>query len=104
MNERHPMDQLLREDRIPHIWCSGCGLGTCLTAFITAIQESGIPLEKMCIVSGIGCTGRVAGYLNIDSFHTCLFEFSRFLCSNSSTSFFDDNRLIQGTCNFAYLR
>jgi 2-oxoglutarate ferredoxin oxidoreductase subunit beta len=70
MNERHPMDQLLREDRIPHIWCSGCGLGTCLTAFITAIQESRIPLEKMCVVSGIGCSGRVAGYLNIDSFHT----------------------------------
>jgi len=70
MNERHPMDQLLREDRIPHIWCSGCGLGTCLTAFITAIKESGIPLDKMCIVSGIGCTGRVAGYLNLDSFHT----------------------------------
>jgi len=70
MNERHPMDKLLREDRIPHIWCSGCGLGTCLTAFITAIQESGIPLEQMCVVSGIGCTGRVAGYLNLDSFHT----------------------------------
>jgi 2-oxoglutarate ferredoxin oxidoreductase subunit beta len=64
------MDKLLREDRIPHIWCSGCGLGTCLTAFITAIQESGIPLEQMCVVSGIGCTGRVAGYLNLDSFHT----------------------------------
>jgi len=70
MNERHPMDNLLREDRIPHIWCSGCGLGTCLTALITAIQESGIPLQKTCVVSGIGCTGRVAGYLNLDSFHT----------------------------------
>jgi len=70
MNERHPKDEMLREDRIPHIWCSGCGLGTCLAAFISAVQDSGIPREKMCVVSGIGCTGRVAGYLNVDSFHT----------------------------------
>ncbi|MFH0777086.1 MAG: 2-oxoacid:ferredoxin oxidoreductase subunit beta, partial [Candidatus Eisenbacteria bacterium] len=53
-----------------HIWCSGCGLGTCLTAFISAIQDSGIPQEKFCVVSGIGCTGRVAGYVKLDSFHT----------------------------------
>ena len=25
---RHPMDELLRTDRIPHIWCPGCGIGT----------------------------------------------------------------------------
>jgi 2-oxoglutarate ferredoxin oxidoreductase subunit beta len=24
---RHPKDDLLREDRIPHIWCPGCGIG-----------------------------------------------------------------------------
>ncbi len=27
-------------------------------------------LSKLAIVSGIGCSGRVAGYLNFDSFHT----------------------------------
>jgi 2-oxoglutarate ferredoxin oxidoreductase subunit beta len=70
MLEHHPMDELLREDRIPHIWCSGCGLGTSLTAFISAVQGSGIPLNDFAIVSGIGCTGRVAGYLKLDSFHT----------------------------------
>ncbi|MBN1503943.1 MAG: 2-oxoacid:ferredoxin oxidoreductase subunit beta [Candidatus Eisenbacteria bacterium] len=68
--EHHPMDVLLRQDRIPHIWCSGCGLGTSLTAFINAVRDCGIPLEKISVVSGIGCTGRVAGYLNLDSFHT----------------------------------
>lgn len=57
-------------DRIPHIWCSTCGLGTTLNAFLTAIRQSDIPREKMAIVSGIGCTGRAAGYVNLDSFHT----------------------------------
>ena len=34
----HPMDDLLRGERLPHIWCQGCGLGTALTTFIGALQ------------------------------------------------------------------
>jgi hypothetical protein len=34
----HPMDVLLRGERLPHIWCQGCGLGTALTTFIGALQ------------------------------------------------------------------
>ncbi|HVP15385.1 MAG TPA: thiamine pyrophosphate-dependent enzyme, partial [Terriglobales bacterium] len=57
-------------DRIPHIWCSGCGLGTSLTAFVEAMKDSGIPLDKISVVSGIGCSGRISGYTDCDSFHT----------------------------------
>ncbi|MGQ9627067.1 MAG: thiamine pyrophosphate-dependent enzyme [Anaerolineae bacterium] len=64
------MDDLLRVDRLPHIWCSGCGLGTSLTCFISALKKSGLDLDKVAVVSGIGCTGRVAGYVRLDSFHT----------------------------------
>jgi len=64
------MDDLLREDRLPHIWCSGCGLGTVLTCFISALSKSGLDMDKVAVVSGIGCTGRAAGYLNLDGFHT----------------------------------
>ncbi len=67
---RHPIDKYLRPGRIPHIWCSACGLGISVTCFIKALEETDIPLEKNCVVSGIGCTGRVAGYLNMDSYHT----------------------------------
>jgi 2-oxoglutarate ferredoxin oxidoreductase subunit beta len=66
----HPMSDLLRMDRMPHIWCSSCGLGTGLTCFIMALRESGLDEDDVAVVSGIGCTGRVAGYLNLDSFHT----------------------------------
>ncbi len=68
--DKHPMSRFLREDRMPHIWCSSCGLGTTLTCFIMATVETGIDPKRMAVVSGIGCTGRVAGYLNFDSFHT----------------------------------
>lgn len=70
MNEKHPMDYLLREDRIPHIWCPGCGIGSSVSCFIMALEESGLDLNKVAVVSGIGCTGRVAGYVKLDSFHT----------------------------------
>ncbi len=66
----HPMEELLRMDRIPHIWCPTCGLGTVVTAFASAIQKLEIGLDDIAVVSGIGCTGRVAGYVKIDSFHT----------------------------------
>lgn len=67
---RHPKGEWLREDRIPHIWCPGCGIGSAFSACITALQKTGLHYDRFAIVSGIGCSGRVAGYLKIDSFHT----------------------------------
>ena len=66
----HPMDELLRTERLPHIWCPGCGLGTALSCFTSALMRTDLDLDKVAIVSGIGCTGRVAGYLRLDGFHT----------------------------------
>ena len=66
----NPVLSCLRQDRIPHIWCPGCGIGTSVNAFCRALTDSGLDLDKVAIVSGIGCTGRTAGYLNLDSFHT----------------------------------
>jgi len=31
---RHPLEKYLRTDRLPHIWCSGCGLGIALSSFL----------------------------------------------------------------------
>ena len=67
---KHPMENLLRMDRMPHIWCPTCGLGTVVTAFASALEKLELPLDDVVVVSGIGCTGRVAGYVKTDSFHT----------------------------------
>ena len=67
---KNPIEDFLRMDRIPHIWCPGCGIGTVVTSFTEAIKKSDIDLDKLVVVSGIGCTGRVAGYIKLDSFHT----------------------------------
>ena len=66
----HPLDNLLRMDRMPTIWCSGCGIGLAVTALADALEKANINLDMSAIVSGIGCTGRVAGYVKLDSFHT----------------------------------
>jgi 2-oxoglutarate ferredoxin oxidoreductase subunit beta len=67
---KNPIENFLRMDRIPHIWCSGCGIGTVVSSFADALSKSGLDLDKTIIVSGIGCTGRVAGYVKLDSFHS----------------------------------
>ncbi len=65
-----PMSGVLRMERMPHIWCPGCGIGSEVNAFAEAIKRSGIDHNKLVVVSGIGCTGRVAGYVDFDSIHT----------------------------------
>lgn len=66
----NPKDELLRADRLPHIWCPGCGLGIVMGCFVEAVRASGIPQDKHIVVSGIGCTARIPGYLNLDTYHT----------------------------------
>ncbi len=68
--DNHPLEEYLRVDRLPHIWCPGCGLGVILSAFLRGLLKSGLTLDKVAVVSGIGCTGRAAGYIKLDSFHT----------------------------------
>ncbi len=68
--KNHSIEKYLRQDRMPHIWCSGCGIGPAVSCFLRAIDRAEIDPNKIALVSGIGCTGRVAGYVKLDSFHT----------------------------------
>jgi len=66
----HPSDRYLKPGRIPHIWCPGCGLGIALSAFVKSLDAAAVPIDRCTVVSGIGCTGRAAGYLDLDTYHT----------------------------------
>lgn len=68
--DTHPLDELIRADRMPHIWCPGCGIGIAMRCYAKAILELGEDIDRHVVVSGIGCSGRVAGYMNLDSYHT----------------------------------
>ncbi|MEM4298079.1 MAG: thiamine pyrophosphate-dependent enzyme, partial [Nitrososphaerota archaeon] len=56
-------------ERLPHIWCEGCGLGTILGCILRAIDELGMNDKNIAFVSGIGCAARSAGYVSFDSMH-----------------------------------
>lgn len=60
----------LRAEKMPHIWCPGCGNGIVLSSIIRAIEKTGWDHDKIVIVSGIGCAGRSSGYMNFDTLHT----------------------------------
>jgi len=59
-----------RRDRLPHIWCPGCGNGTVTGALVRAIDKLGLDKNNTVIVSGIGCSSRSVGYLDFDTLHT----------------------------------
>jgi 2-oxoglutarate ferredoxin oxidoreductase subunit beta len=59
-----------RQERLPHIWCPGCGHGTVTGALVRAIDRLGLDKNKVVLVSGIGCSSRAVGYLDFDTLHT----------------------------------
>jgi len=60
----------LRDDRLPHIFCAGCGNGTVLNCTLNAVDQMGWKREETVFVSGIGCSSRAPGYILADSLHT----------------------------------
>ncbi len=60
----------LRLNKLPHIWCPGCGHGIILNSIIKGIDEVGLKQENTVVVSGIGCSSRATGYLNFNTLHT----------------------------------
>lgn len=64
------IERYFRLDKLPHMWCPGCGNGIILHSLVKAIENLGLDQEQTTIVSGIGCAARAAGYLDFDTLHT----------------------------------
>jgi len=63
-------EQFLRVSKIPHIWCSGCSNGIVLKSLIRAFDAMGWEKNDIVMVSGIGCSSRIAGYVDCNTLHT----------------------------------
>ena len=63
-------DEYLRTEKIPTLWCWGCGDGVILKTFIRAIDKLGWKKDDVCVVSGIGCSGRFSSYVDFNTVHT----------------------------------
>lgn len=65
----HPVDEFICPPRLAAAWCAGCGIGTVLAAFLAAVIDSAIERDRLRIASGLGCTERAAGCLDLPTRH-----------------------------------
>jgi 2-oxoglutarate ferredoxin oxidoreductase subunit beta len=70
-----PMAELTYKDRLkldlfPTIWCPGCGIGTIMMMLAITLDEMKLDERNTVIVTGIGCTGRMGGYLKHEAVYT----------------------------------
>jgi 2-oxoglutarate ferredoxin oxidoreductase subunit beta len=60
----------IRERFFPQLWCAGCGHGIVLNSLVRAVDKLGIDKSEIVMVSGIGCSSRIAGYVDFHTLHT----------------------------------
>jgi 2-oxoglutarate ferredoxin oxidoreductase subunit beta len=54
-------------------WCPGCGNFGILASIkkaLAELEEDGLDLNKVAIVSGIGCHAKIVDYINVNSFYS----------------------------------
>ncbi|KIL44961.1 2-oxoacid:ferredoxin oxidoreductase subunit beta [Jeotgalibacillus soli] len=51
-------------------WCPGCGDFSVQAAIQRASANVGLIPEELAVISGIGCSGRISGYINSYGFHS----------------------------------
>ncbi len=64
------IEQFIRKRFFPHIWCAGCGHGTVLNGLLRAVEGAGLSKDDIVMVSGIGCSARISGYVDFHTLHT----------------------------------
>lgn len=62
--------QYFRKEMFPHIWCPGCGIGIVLGAMLRAINSIGWEKDEIVMISGIGCSSRITGYVDFNTMNT----------------------------------
>lgn len=54
---------------IKPVWCPGCGDFAVLNAYTKALAWLGLPREEVAMITGIGCSSRIAAYTSVYGFH-----------------------------------
>lgn len=65
--------QLVKESykgKVHPDWCPGCGDFSVLSALQTALFELGLQPHQVVVISGIGCSSNLPGFLNAYGMHT----------------------------------
>lgn len=65
----NPLRKYLRQDSLPHFFCSGCGSAQVLNYFVQAADEIGLDFDNLVAIGGVGCTARIPVYLSAEALH-----------------------------------
>ncbi|MEA4880400.1 MAG: thiamine pyrophosphate-dependent enzyme [Synergistaceae bacterium] len=65
----NPLLQYMRQEKLPHFFCPGCGCGQVVNAFLRAAEQLKLDLGAMVGIGGVGCTARIPVYINMDCLH-----------------------------------
>lgn len=65
----NPNRRYLREYKLPHFFCAGCGCGQVLNYFTQALTALDMDITSMITIGGVGCTARIPVYLKTDTLH-----------------------------------
>lgn len=60
----------LRVQTMPHVLCPGCAHGIVLRSLLSALAGLAVPRERLAVVAGIGCAGRLAVHIDACTLHT----------------------------------
>ncbi len=63
-------EKYLRVNKVPNMWCPGCGIGIILKAMLRSIETLEWDKNEIAMISGIGCTSRTPGYVDANTLHT----------------------------------
>jgi 2-oxoglutarate/2-oxoacid ferredoxin oxidoreductase subunit beta len=61
---------LRHNKRFPHVLCPGCGHGIVLGSLVRCVHQLGLTKDEVVLVAGIGCSGRIAVYVDFNTVHT----------------------------------
>lgn len=62
--------QYLRHNKkFPLVFCPGCGHGIVLGSLVRSVHSLGLSKDEVVIVAGIGCSGRIAAYVDFNTVH-----------------------------------
>ena len=60
---------LRHNKKFPHVLCPGCGHGIVLGSLIRSVHSLGLSKDEVVVVAGIGCSGRMAVYVDFNTVH-----------------------------------
>ncbi|MCG8529451.1 MAG: 2-oxoacid:ferredoxin oxidoreductase subunit beta [Desulfovibrionales bacterium] len=63
-------EYLRHNKKFPHVFCAGCGHGIVLGSLVRSVHALKLEKDNVVIVAGIGCSGRMAVYVDFNTVHT----------------------------------